>query len=282
MEPSARFQEIFLDLFLALPRQGPGSLACTARALALCRGLPAAPVVLDAGCGAGAATLHLATLCGGTILALDVLPRAVERLRQRSVAAGLAGRIRPIVGDLGRPPFAPESLDLVWSEGALYNLGIESALERLRPLLRPAGHLAFTDAVWRTTEAPEEVRAAFADYPQMGLASDLVAVVQRCGYELLDHFPLPDEAWWEDFYTPMEARIGELRARHAADPAALQALDVLAAEPELHRRHAASFGYEFFVLRRGASHPLDRVRARQASPATIPTQRNGQTPPTWE
>ena len=29
----------------------------------------------------------------------------------------------------------------------------------------------------------------------------------KSGFSLVGHFSLPDEAWWDDFYTPMEHRI---------------------------------------------------------------------------
>ena len=41
----------------------------------------------------------------------------------------------------------------------------------------------------------------------------------------------------------------ELRAQEANDPDVLAALDELAAEPEMHRRHGDTYGYEFFVAR---------------------------------
>ncbi|MCU0299713.1 MAG: hypothetical protein MUF33_14525, partial [Candidatus Nanopelagicales bacterium] len=69
---------------------------------------------------------------------------------------------------------------------------------------------------------------------------------------LVGHFPLPDDAWWDDFYTPMEARIAELRRKYSGDPEAADILDDLAAEPEMHRRYCAFYAYEFFVVRRPA------------------------------
>jgi hypothetical protein len=49
----------------------------------------------------------------------------------------------------------------------------------------------------------------------------------------------------------MERCIGELRDARRGDPDALAALEQLAREPEMHRRHSACYAYEFFVARRG-------------------------------
>jgi SAM-dependent methyltransferase len=152
---------------------------------------------------------------------------------------------------MAQPDVPPGSVDLVWSEGALYNIGIERALGVCRAVLRPGGYLAFTDAVWRTENPPPEVKAAFeGDYPTMGRVPDVLAAIDRSGFSLAGHFTLPDEAWWDDFYTPMLRRLEELRAQFAGDTEALAVLDQLAQEPEMHRRHSDCYAYEFFVARR--------------------------------
>jgi SAM-dependent methyltransferase len=247
---TTRAEEIFFEVFEPLPRQGPGSLACTRRALSLCRELPASPRVLDLGCGSGSQTLHLASLTTGSILAIDRHPPLIERLNAKSAEQGLSGRVEARIGDMSALDLPAESFDLVWSEGALYNLGLETALPMCAGLLRPRGHLAFTEAVWRTTDAPSAVREAFADYSTMGQIEDVVPLFETHGLSLVEHFDLPDEAWWDDFYTPMERQIEALRVKYAGDAEALSALDELAQEPEMHRHSGHHYGYTFFVARR--------------------------------
>ena len=250
-EPASRFWEIFFELYEGLPRQGPGNRASAARALGLCRDLPPTPAILDLGCGVGAQTLYLAELTSGTIVALDNHAPSIGRLNATLDERGLSPRVRTMVGDMAHPAFAPESFDLIWSEGALYNIGIENALRICHGLLRPGGYLVFTDAVWRRDDPPAEVKAGFdADYPGMGRVEDVVAVIGHCGFELLGHFTLPDDAWWTDFYTPMQRRIDALRGRYAGDAEALTILDQLALEPDMHRRNSDYYAYEFFVARR--------------------------------
>ena len=249
-EPSPRFWPIFFELYESLPRQGPGNRDCAARALAFCRDLPPAPAVLDLGCGVGGQTLHLADLTSGSIVALDSHAPSIERLRAMIAVRGLAERIRTMVGDMAGPGLPPASFDLVWSEGALYNIGIENALRVCHGLMRAGGYLAFTDAVWRRENPPPEVKASFEDdYPTMGRVPDVLAAIEKSGFSLIGHFTLPDNAWWEDFYTPMEIRIEELRGKYRADEEALAVLDQLAQEPEMHRRHSGYYAYEFFVAR---------------------------------
>jgi SAM-dependent methyltransferase len=249
---TSRFDEIFFEVYEPLPRQGPGNRSCAARALGLCTDLPPTPRIVDLGCGAGGQTLHLAELTAGSILAIDTHAPSIERLRARVVERGLTDRVEALVGDMAHPGQAPESFDLVWSEGAFYNIGIERALDVSAQLLRPRGYLAFTDAVWRKPSPPLEVRASFDEYPTMGTAADVLATIAESVFSLVGHFTLPDEAWWDDFYTPMERQIQELRRKYAHDAEALALLERLAQEPEMHRQHAAYYAYEFFIARRGA------------------------------
>ncbi|MDJ0761493.1 MAG: class I SAM-dependent methyltransferase [Myxococcota bacterium] len=250
-EMTSRFWEIFFEVYEWLPRQGPGNRACAERALGLCRDLPPSPTVLDLGCGVGGQTLHLAELTLGSIIAIDTHAPSIERLQATVDARGLADRVRPVVGDMAQPGLPPESFDLIWSEGALYNIGIENALRICRGLLCPGGYLAFTDAVWRKEDPPPEVRTSFElDYPTMGLAPDILSVIEKTGFSLVDHFSLPDEAWWGDFYTPMKRRIEALRGKYGGDAEALGILDQLAQEPEMHRKHSNYYAYEFFVTQK--------------------------------
>lgn len=246
-----RAQELFFEVFEALPRQGPGSRSSALRALALCASLPRTGAVLDLGCGSGGQTLHLAELLEGPIVAVDLHAPNLVRLRDDLLRLGLAGRVLPVQGDLSRPAHPPEGFDLIWSEGALYNLGIPAALALYHPILRPGGYLAFTEAVWRVDEPPEEAREAFEEYPGMGSVEDLLRAVDASSFSLVAHFALPQQDWWREFYAPMEARIEELREQTRGEVAAQVALEELAREPELHRRHGEAYGYEFVVLQKG-------------------------------
>jgi SAM-dependent methyltransferase len=249
-ESTSRFWEIFFELYESLPRQGPGSRTSTTRALTVCHGLPTSPVVLDLGCGTGAQTLHLGRLTTGRIVAVDSHAPSIRLLGTKVLERGLAGRIQPLVGDIGRPSLAPGSFDLIWAEGSLYNIGIERALRLYHPVLRSGGFLAFTDAVWRKQDPPPEIEASFADYAGMGGVRDVLRVIGDSEFLLVDHFTLPDEDWWEDFYEPMVRRISEMRGKYADDAEALTVLGRIAQEPDLHRRYSDWYAYEFFVVRR--------------------------------
>lgn len=246
-----RLTEIFFEVFEPLPRQGPGSRTCAERALELCGELPSTPSILDLGCGAGGQTLQLLELTEArSIVAIDSYAPLIERLRRLIAEQSLTDRIHPRVADIGNPDHPPECFDLIWSEGALYNIGIDAALRLYREALRPGGYFAFTEAVWLTEDPAPEVRQSFEDYPEMGRVPDVLAKIEAAAFSTVGHFLLPDEAWWNEFYSPMEQRIELLRTHYAGDPEALAALDEIAREPAMHRSFGDEYGYQFFVARR--------------------------------
>jgi SAM-dependent methyltransferase len=112
--------------------------------------------VLDAGCGAGAATIAAARAVGpgGQVTGIDLAAPMLDRARREAVAAGLASAVSFERADAADPPFAPASLNAVLASMVVYLLPDPvAALARWRDLLRPGGVLAFSwviaeDSAW--------------------------------------------------------------------------------------------------------------------------------------
>jgi len=235
-----------------LPREGPGNRASTARALDLITGLPEQPAVLDIGCGPGMQTVDLAGLLpSARIQAVDAhAPFLADGVR-RAEAAGCADRITFSVGDMRALAFEPSTFDLLWCEGAAYFMGIAEALEAWRGLLKAGGGIAFTEVVWLTDNPPQTLADWWqSEYPAIGNAQATLDKVVNAGYELLGHFVLPEAAWWDDYYKPMEARVAALRVELEDDPAGLAALEEHQREIDYYRRWSEHYGYLFVVARK--------------------------------
>jgi SAM-dependent methyltransferase len=244
-----RFMEAFFRVHSMLPREGPGNAASTARALELCRPLPQRPRVLDIACGPGKQTVDLARLLpDATFTALDFHRPFLDELEAAVAGTELAARIGVMQGDMAALPFAPGSFDLLWCEGAAYIMGVEEALEAWKPLLAPGGRLAFTDAVWLKDDVPERVQRNWDEYPAMTDIPGLRARAKAHGWRVLRDFVLPEAAWWDDYYTPMAARIAELVPSMAGDPVGERVLDLCREEIAVYRDHADCYGYLFLVL----------------------------------
>jgi SAM-dependent methyltransferase len=234
---------LFFALHSGLAHEAPGRREDTLRALAL-TGLSGPLQVLDAGCGPGAASLALlAALPEAHVTAIDLHPPFVEAARAAAEAAGVADRVTALVADMAAPPVAPGALDLVWSEGAAYSVGVETALAAWRPLVVPGGRLAFTEAVWLTATPHPDARAFWEEYQEMTDAAGTRARAARAGWRVTDDFVLP-EAAWDAYYRPLEARVDALAALHGEDhPVIAEHRREIA----LRRAHPDDYGYAFFV-----------------------------------
>lgn len=244
---------LFMELHAGLPRQAPGSAASTRRALS---GLGLAPSsrplrLADMGCGPGAQTLELLQALPGVAAALDLMPEFISALRERATAAGLADRVAPLVADMARPPLPEAGCDLIWSEGAIYNIGFDQGLALWAPLLRPRGLLAVSELCW-TQAAPAGPAKAFwaQNYPAMRGVQDNVRALEQAGFECLDWFELPEEDWWREYYAPLEVRLEAFATRHAGNEAAREVVAMEREEITLRRRHGQDFAYVFFTARR--------------------------------
>lgn len=241
---------LFLDLYGRLPRAAPGSDAATRKALAM---VPVGPrrTVLDLGCGPGAQTLSLAAaLPGSTLVALDILPSMVEEARRRCGEAGVGGRVIAAIGDMSSPPVPPCSQDLIWCEGAIYSLGVADALQRWKPLLTGRGCIGFTEAIWLQPDPPEEVRLWWSEeYPALTDSAGVCDAIRENGFRLLSTFVLPAEAWWDDYYRPLEDRLPLFLESHPDDAGAQEVAAAARREISMYRTYGESYGYGFFVVR---------------------------------
>ena len=244
-----RLRDIFYDLYAWLPRAGPGDDGSTERALGMCGELAATPRTLDVGCGPGRQTLVLARRCA-SVVGLDNHLPFLTRLRADAVGAGLADRIELVQADMAAMPFPHSSFDLVWSEGAAYQMGTEAACTAWRSLLREPGYLALTEACRLRDELPAEVERCWADEGIELLDVDgVIGLVAQAGYDVIGHFVLPESSWWRQYYTPLEQRIPVIEKRYPNEPAAAEVIEGARYEIETYRKHAACYGYLFVVAR---------------------------------
>ena len=212
--------------------------------------LPANPRVLDLASGPGAATSLLAAETGGQVAAVELHRPFLLEVVARARREGVGPRVHPIHANMESLPFRPERFDLVWSEGALYNVGFDRGLEICREALKPGGCLAATEVVWLDGAPPAEARAWWeSEYPAIAGVGQNIRVIEESGLDLLGHFTLPGSAWWA-YYRPIEDRLAVLREKYQSDRSALAVIDDAQIEIDMYRRHGASYGYEFFVCRK--------------------------------
>jgi SAM-dependent methyltransferase len=243
--------DALFTLFSGLPRQGPGSDRSTLEALRRLPPLPPGAAVLDLGCGSGKQTLALARALRTHVVGIDIHQPYLDELAQAAAHAGLSEWIRTRCLSMDALDYPPGSIDLIWSEGAAYILGVARALRLWRPLLRDGACLAFTECTWLDAEPPAEVAAFFEEeYPEIATLDENRRRAESEGYEVLDTFPLPAEHWWTEFYTPLRARIAKLRPELPGQPELAAVVAATEREIDLFSRFSSSYGYVFYLLRK--------------------------------
>ena len=247
-EPVSRDMELFFEVYSGLPRQGPGNAESTAKAFSLFSDLPARPRILDLGCGTGKQTIDLAGLTDGEITALDNHKPYLDELTMKVKDDGLEDRVKVVHGDMCNLAFESNSFDLIWAEGSIFIIGFKGGLEQWKPLLRKGGYLAVSELTWLKPSPPREVAEyLIGEYPPLTTAEKNLDVVRSCGYKVVGHFALPESAWWDDYYIPLEKRVGVLQEEYADNKEMLAIIAEARKEIDIYRRFSEFYGYVFYV-----------------------------------
>ena len=131
--------ELICEYFSNMKRQGPGSPEVTLKALSFVDGLDAKSKIADLGCGTGGQTMVLAEHALGQITGVDLFPIFVDLFNANSQKLNLQDRVKANVGSMDALTFGNEELDLIWSEGAIYNIGYERGVNEWRQVPQAGG-----------------------------------------------------------------------------------------------------------------------------------------------
>jgi serine/threonine-protein kinase HipA len=242
--------DALLKLHCDLPQEGPGSDEATLDALRRLPPLPSGSRVFDLGCGPGRHTLVLARALDTRIVAVDLYKQFLVQLREAATDANLSDRIETRVGDMSQLDEPPESIDLIWSEAAVYTIGFERGLRYWHSLLKPAGFAVVSEATWLDPTPPPEAIAFWEqEYPEMTDISSNLELATKAGYKVFDHFIL-NRAAWDAYYNPLRDRVGYWRSQTNLDENFLQVLDETEREIEVFDRYGDSFGYVFYLMQK--------------------------------
>lgn len=243
---------LLVDFYVHAPHQGPGSEATTHKALAFTDLAHKKDLqIADIGCGTGSSALLLAEALNGQVTAVDIFPEFLQKLEARVQAHELKAALKTLPADMNALPFAAESLDLIWGEGSVYNIGFAEGVKKWSAFLKPQGYLAVSEIIWTTPERPEELEQYWAQaYAEMGNAADKINALEAAGYAVKGYFPLPP-ADWEAYHQPLEAGFEAFLARNAdKKDLAQQIIKETQYEIALFRKYPEHCTYGFFVAQK--------------------------------
>ncbi len=239
---------LICEYFSNVERQGPGSPEITLKALSFIDNLTDESRIADIGCGTGGQTMILAGHAPGQIVAVDLFPEFIRIFNRNAERLNLQDRVMGIVGSMDNLPFQKGELDLIWSEGAIYNIGFQRGLNEWREFLKTGGYIAVSEASWFTGERPAEINDFWMDaYPEIDTIPNKVAQMQQAGYIPVSTFILPETCWTEHFYAPQIAAQEKFLTKYAGNKTAGELISNQRHEMQLYDKYKSFYGYVFYI-----------------------------------
>lgn len=239
---------LICEYFSNVERQGPGSPEVTIKALSFIDNLSEQSRITDLGCGTGGQTMVLAQHVPGQITGLDLFPDFIDIFNRNAEKLGLQERVKGITGSMDNLPFEKESFDLIWSEGAIYNIGFEQGLNEWRQYIKQGGYIAVTEASWFTDKRPDEIHDFWMKAePSIDTIPTKVAQMQKAGYVPVATFILPENCWTEHYFAPQVAVQEKFLTKYAGSKAVESFIAFARHEKELYLKYKEFYGYVFYI-----------------------------------
>jgi ubiquinone/menaquinone biosynthesis C-methylase UbiE len=240
--------DISSELYRDLPPEGSGRLEYTRKAFQMLPKMER-PNILDIGCGKGEPTIELANLSNGLVTGLDIDQPSLDELKKKAEELNLSGRIKTLKCSMFDMDLPDERFDVTWAEGSIWFLGFEKGLREWRRFIKPNGFLVVHEMCWLRPDPPLEMRDHWEkSYPGIRTIKENLDMIPGCGYIVIGHFPLPEDAWWDLYYGPLAERIQPLRKKYGDDPESLAVLDKEQKEIDLYRKYSKWYGSAFYIM----------------------------------
>src|SRR5205823_10838062 len=111
----------------------------------------------------------------------------LNRLKRRAKEKGIAQLVRTHCMDMTEIPNVFPNIDLLWGEGAAYNIGFANALITWAKSIKPDGFAVVSELCWLQEEIPAPVRKFFeSGYPDMRSVPQNIALAEEAGYKIFN------------------------------------------------------------------------------------------------
>jgi ubiquinone/menaquinone biosynthesis C-methylase UbiE len=207
--------------------------------------------IADIGCGTGASTVVLAQRVKGHITAVDVLQDFLDVLERNAENMGLAENISTRCCSMDNLPFGDEEFDVIWSEGAIYNIGFERGIQDWKRYVKVGGLLVVSEITWITAHRPSELQTYWErEYPEIDVASSKIGVLEKNGYAPIGYFVLPEQCWLDNYYRPMQESFQHFLTRNGNTKEARAVVDAERREIEMYEHYKTFYSYGVYIARK--------------------------------
>ena len=244
--------ELIVDFYKDTERQGPGSSFETVKALNFINiNKDYKLKIADIGCGSGAQTITLAQSIEGQIIAIDLFPEFLDKLNSRSEELGFQERIKTIEKSMEDLPFDNDEFDIIWSEGAIYNMGFEAGIKKWKNYLKSGGYLGVSEITWTTNSRPKEIEEYWNnEYTEIDTASSKIRILEENGYTTVGYFVLSENSWIDNYYKPMEKRFSAFLEKHNNSEMAKNFVEFTKEEIRKYQKYKDYYGYGFYIAKK--------------------------------
>jgi SAM-dependent methyltransferase len=239
------------QFFKDLEYLAPGSDQETLKALHFIPKLSAKSQLLDIGCGTGRQTFTLAEHCDAHITAIDLSPDILDEFIQKEAYKKYQHRMDVQQASMLELPFKKEQFDVLWSEGAIYNIGFEKGVKEWHSFLKEDGYLVVSEATWLTDKRPAILQSyGEQNFPEITSINENLLRLEKAGYIPMGHFVMQKESWLTHYYRPVQEQMKRYERKYANEPAVLDFLNNLSTEIKMYEQYHDYYGYVFYIAQK--------------------------------
>jgi cyclopropane fatty-acyl-phospholipid synthase-like methyltransferase len=244
--------QLLIDLHKRSKRQGPGGDAETEKAIDLAMLDSSASLrIADIGCGTGSSAMCLAGFLNARITAVDFLQDFLDVLEGRAERMGLSDKVTTLCCSMDNLPFGDEEYDVIWSEGAIYNIGFEKGVKDWKRFLKTGGMMVVSEITWLTADRPSELQEYWQnEYPEIDTASSNIEIMENNGYSPVAYFVLPEHCWLDNYYRPMQDGFEAFLKRNGNCEKAQAIVNAEKKEIALYEKYKAHYSYGVYIARK--------------------------------
>jgi ubiquinone/menaquinone biosynthesis C-methylase UbiE len=240
--------DLICEYFSSIERQGPGTPEATIKALSYIDNLSEESHIADIGCGTGGQTMVLAQNTQAGITGIDLFPKFVSLFNINATKLNFQDRVKGVVGSMDNLPFKDKELDLIWSEGAIYNIGYKRGLNEWKKFLKTGGYIAVTEVSWLKEKQPDEINSFWMEaYPEIDTIHNKVDQMKEAGYLPITHFVLSENCWTDNFYIPQIKAQEVFLEKYKDNWTAQELVTNQRLEAQLYSKYKEYYGYVFYI-----------------------------------
>ena len=242
--------EIIRQIHKDMPRQGAGRNKYTQKAYEMIPPI-VKPRILDIGCGPGMQTIKLAKMSEGEVIGIDIFEQYLDQLRESIRKENLEDRVNAENMSMTEITYPEKYFDIIWAEGSIFIIGFEKGLLEWKKYLKGNGFIAIHDMAYIKDNPPKDLEDFWqSTYPEIKTFNEHIEIIEKSGYKVLGYFPLPDDAWWEFYYNPLQKRLPGLKQKFKDNPKGLEYIDFTEVEIEMHKKYNKWYASVFYIMQK--------------------------------